>query len=135
MFADRRTVAFHAAFYAGGVEPVLMSNYYVTARSNYFAVKDVDVFKAWTEQLNLSVQEDDECDPQSKTPRRFAIFADNGDENGWPTYNHETDEDVNIVQELTPHLADDEVAILMETGGEGTLRRLKSPPRLFFRSP
>ena len=96
---------------------LLMANYYATARSNYFTVKDVEAFKKWAEELCLTVHEE-RRDENSKEPRRFAIFADNGDSNGWPGYNYETDEEVDIFTALAPHLADGEVAVLMEAGAE-----------------
>jgi len=34
-----------------------MANYYATARSNYFKVKDADAFKAWCLRSSLEVLE------------------------------------------------------------------------------
>ena len=32
-----------------------MANYYATARSNYFAVKDEDAFRQWADLLGLKI--------------------------------------------------------------------------------
>ena len=99
-----------------------MANYYATARSNYFAVKDETTFRQWAECAGLKVLDPDHKDKSADGIRRFAIAPDTGDDAGWPDhrYNEETDEydEVDVPRELAAHLRDGEVAVLMEVGSE-----------------
>jgi hypothetical protein len=90
-----------------------MANYCSTARTNYFRVKDVDAFNAWAKEYedNYRVEVVDKEDT-------FAILFDG--ESGIPT-SREVDgdyDDIDFMDELSKHLADDEVAILHEAGAE-----------------
>ena len=90
-----------------------MANYYSTARTNYFRVKDVDAFNAWAKEYedNYRVEVVDKEDT-------FAILFDS--ESGVPTW-REVDgdyDDIDFMDELSKHLADDEVAILHQAGAE-----------------
>jgi hypothetical protein len=78
------------------------------ARSNYFRVQDAQVFQDWANTLSgIQVVERD---------GRFALLADEG----WPSSRPEwADDELDIIQELTPHIADGDVAILMAVGYEG----------------
>lgn len=102
-----------------------MSNWYGTARSNYFAVKDMDAFLAWAEALSLEVLNDNEM------PTLVAIApATSTDTGDWPSHRFidvedenvedpdETEDEVDIVQELAAHLADGQVAVLISAGAE-----------------
>lgn len=93
-----------------------MANYYANARSNYFAVKDVEAFKAampseigvWTDNQGLA---------------RVAIFAEGADGNGWQSHEYADDlsdegVEIDLPALIAPHLLDGEVAILMEVGNE-----------------
>jgi hypothetical protein len=100
-----------------------MANYYATARSNYFAVKDEQAFREWAGRLGLTVLEPDHRDKSADGIRRFGIAPGASDDNGsWPdsTYDADADEldEFDLTEELAPHLADDEVAVLMEVGNE-----------------
>ena len=99
-----------------------MSNYYATARSNYFAVKDEMTFRQWAEFVGLKVLDPTLAATNADGIPRFAITPDNGDENGWPShrYNEETgdDNEVDVAAELAAYLKDGEVAVLMEVGSE-----------------
>jgi hypothetical protein len=99
-----------------------MANYYATARSNYFAVKDEMTFRQWAESIGLMVFEPTHANVTSDGIRRFAIAPGDGDECGWfcTRYNEETDEhdEVDVPRELAAHLRDGEVAVLMEVGSE-----------------
>jgi hypothetical protein len=90
-----------------------MANYCSSARTNYFRVKDVDAFNAWAKEYedNYRVEVVDKEDT-------FAILFDS--ESGIPT-SREVDgdyDDIDFMDELSKHLADDEVAILHEAGAE-----------------
>ena len=88
-----------------------MANYYSSARTNYFRVKEVDAFNAWVKEFedNNGVEVVDKEDT-------FAILFDG--ESGVPI-SREVDGDyepLDFMDELSNHLADDEVAILHESG-------------------
>ena len=100
-----------------------MANYYATARSNYFAVKDEVVFRQWADQLGLKIMEPSHRDKVADSIRRFAITpGDHTDNGSWPDslYDEESDEvhDVDVQEQLVAHLADDEVAVLIQVGSE-----------------
>jgi len=99
-----------------------MANYYATARSNYFAVKDETAFREWADHLGLTIMEPCHPDKDAGAIRRFGITPGNRDDSGsWPTmvWNETGDyEDINVFKQLAAHLADDEVAIMLEVGNE-----------------
>jgi len=99
-----------------------MANYYATARSNYFAVKDEKAFREWAEHIGLNILEPDNRDKVADGIPRFGITPGDGDDSGWPAMRHnaETDDydDIDVPGQLSEHLADDEVAVLMEVGNE-----------------
>jgi hypothetical protein len=91
-----------------------MANYYATARSNYFRVKDRAAFnEAITTLPDLSVVDDAEG--------RVALLCDQGDGGGWPS-GHFDDNDEYVEADVpaivAEHLAADEVAVFMEAGAE-----------------
>ena len=87
-----------------------MSNYDATTRSNYFRVKDAPAFQAWALSCNLKFWMEDD---------RFAVCVANRDYGaGWPIYDGEADKHINLEQELSEHLVEGEVAILLEVGNE-----------------
>ena len=99
-----------------------MANYYATARSNYFAVRDEKAFRVWTTLLGLTILEPTHHDKVSDGIPRFGIAPGDFDEGGWPTsiYHEDTDvcEDIDVAGQLAVHLADGDVAVLMEVGNE-----------------
>jgi hypothetical protein len=100
-----------------------MANYYAAARSNYFAVKDEAAFREWADRLGLTVLEPDHRDKTADGIRRLGIAPGNGgDSGGWPDSTYDADQDevdeFDLTEELAPHLADDEVAVLMAVGNE-----------------
>jgi len=100
-----------------------MSNYCATARSNYFAVKDEAAFRQWAGGLQLAILKDSSPPKIDDGTPRFGITpGDESDWGGWPTVRHDhqtgEDEDIDIHDELSAHLADEEVAVLMEIGNE-----------------
>jgi len=103
-----------------------MANYYATARSNYFAVKDEKAFRDWAGLLGLTILEPGHRDKTADGIRRFGISSGNCDDSGgWPNvvWNDEAcDYDpIEVHEQLSAHLADNEVAVLLEVGNE-TLR-------------
>lgn len=91
-----------------------MANYYATARTNYFKVKDEAAFRQWAEDLHCEVLTDGEDE------HTFALLC--SDEDGIPSsrYNNRTDEvvEVEFMAELAAHLQEDHVAIVQESGHE-----------------
>ncbi len=90
-----------------------MSNYYGSARSNYFKVKDVAAFKAWVDSLAcVKIWE--------RQDGTFGIYSECKDSGCWPSTKSTGDEDIEIdlEEELAEHLQDGEVAILMQAGAE-----------------
>jgi hypothetical protein len=92
-----------------------MANYYATARSNYFRVKDVAAFKAWCAKryLDFWTSRDEDIG------ERYAISpSEYGDGAGWPHYDTDEDDDFDFAAELAEHLVSKDVAILLEVGSE-----------------
>ncbi len=86
-----------------------MSNYYETARTNYFRVKDEPAFRAWVAKWNL------EC---VKKEEGFAVFPPRYDDGGFNLYDEEQDDTLDIADEIAAHLADGSVAVVMGAGHE-----------------
>jgi hypothetical protein len=97
-----------------------MANYYASARSNYFKVKDAEAFKTWAASLpGLGVIE--KPDDAEENPAWFAIYSDDGDSGSWPYWTtNEDGEDIEIdlPAELSEHLQEGEIAVLIEVGAE-----------------
>lgn len=90
-----------------------MANWYGSARSNYFRVKDTDAFLRWAERRGLGIFKNEQARDL------HAIHAgDTTDSGGWPSYDLENDEELDLVSELAEHLAPGQVAILLEVGAE-----------------
>ena len=92
-----------------------MTNLICCARSNYFKVADANDFTAWVDDLELEAQKNDDG--------AYALFAEEG---SWPSWRfddpddpYDDPQDVDFVAELAAHLAEGEVAVLMQAGAEG----------------
>ncbi len=95
-----------------------MADWYGSARSNYFRVKDAEAFKEWVDSVpDLAARQETE----GKDKGKFMLWSAH-EYGGWPTdrYNEETDEheQYDLGTELSKHLADGQVAVLMEIGAE-----------------
>lgn len=91
-----------------------MADWYGHARTNYFRVKDQEVFTQWAESIgNLEVIDDAEG--------RVGLLSNN-EYGGWPHFKHEggTDEEqeIDLFQEVAAHLQEGSVAVFMEVGAE-----------------
>jgi len=90
-----------------------MANYYENARTNYFKVKDEAKFNEFLCSLSG-------LDSYKDKEGRHAIFFDY--ESGVPSskYNEETKDydDVDFLDELSNHLTDGSIAIVMGAGAE-----------------
>jgi hypothetical protein len=99
-----------------------MANWRGTARSNHFRVKDEFAFRAWAGTLGLDVVEN------SGSPGLFSVFPGKTSEDGdWPSsrlreagddFDRDEEERVYFFAELSEHLADGQVAVLMTAGSE-----------------
>jgi hypothetical protein len=96
-----------------------MANYYGIGRTNYFRVKDEAAFREAVEGLSgMTLRTRSESD-------LFMLMDDNPDGGGWCVLPKGADgeadwdaEYVDIADFLAAHLADGEVAIVMESGHE-----------------
>lgn len=91
-----------------------MANYYGSARSNYFKVKDESAFSAWISKYNIETYKNAETG--------MICMLCNNEDGCWPSdlYDEEAGDyvDVDFVQELSEHLALGYVAVLMYVGHE-----------------
>lgn len=91
-----------------------MANFYGTARSNYFKVKDEAKFKEWV----------DSCPGlgRSGNLEGFMIYSDDPDSGTWPCYRWDEEEkdhvEIDLASELSEHLVEGEIAVLVEAGAE-----------------
>jgi hypothetical protein len=84
-----------------------MANYYASARSNYFKVKDLAEFSKAMIPFDVEISEEDQ-----------GVCLLCSGEGGWSWYDPDIEEDHDPVDLIAPHLQDNEVCILMETGAE-----------------
>ena len=93
-----------------------MADWYGTARSNYFKVRDNEAFKVFMQDLSSMITEYNDAD------NTWWIRADDYGNGGfdWTVYdeNFEPDDSVNAMDELASHLQEGEVAIFLEAGAE-----------------
>lgn len=98
-----------------------MANWHGTARSNYFRVRDETGFLRWVDGLpGVTGSRHGEDGGLGERDERFCLLEEDGE--GWPGCRHDQEtggvRDIDIVDELWPHLADGEVAVLQESGAE-----------------
>jgi hypothetical protein len=91
-----------------------MANYYESTRTNYFKVKDATAFQSFIQKfggIDLVVQE--------KTGH-YALLFDSESSVPCFYYDEEKDDDVEIdfMHELSRHLCDDSIAVIMGAGAE-----------------
>jgi hypothetical protein len=92
-----------------------MANYYGRTRSNYFQVKNKEAFRAFLERFGNAV----ELIEDERDKNRLGFLAEEGLPSSYaPDGSGEEPRDADFVDELAGHLADQEVAIVMETGCE-----------------
>ena len=99
-----------------------MANYIATARSNYFRVKNREAFLEWVETLP-----DVEVVTKTTTvgisaDTYYALLSDDPDNGCFPAWRFPEDGsdeiEIDLAQELSEHLVEDSIAILMEAGAE-----------------
>ena len=91
-----------------------MANYYGFGRTNYFRVKDMDVF------LNdMSEYSDIEAHKHPSDEGLVCILVTDDDGyGGFPSYDYEKDKEIDFFSIVAGHLADDEVAVFQHVGAE-----------------
>jgi hypothetical protein len=94
-----------------------MSSWIGKARSNYFQVKDEAAFLAWTKTREIEVWKKVRKDGPFAGIETFSIAATTED-GSWPSYSLTEDDDIEFVNEISEHLPDNEIVILMEAGAE-----------------
>ena len=95
-----------------------MANYYASARTNYFAVTDLEAFKADLESKTSSVQV---VSKEENGLTLVALLGNDDDGAGFPfEYENEDGDYVELdwAEIFKAHLEDGWVAIIMESGAE-----------------
>ena len=87
-----------------------MANYYASARTNYFRVKDEPTFTEWAENRGVNIIRDAE--------QRFGLLPNDDNNGSFPNHDLDNEEEIDFMAELSEHLADGSVAIMMEAGTE-----------------
>lgn len=91
-----------------------MNSYICTARTNEFRILDRDKFEDWLASVSmqeLSVVSTDD-------PLCVSLTASDGEAPGfWIEYEDDDGNKKDLLEELARHLADGEIAVLMEGGG------------------
>jgi hypothetical protein len=99
----------------------MMADWCGHTRSSYLRVKDLAAFRARMEQLGLGVVGENR-DDTTRADGRVALLSTDVDQGVLPQgyYDEQHDElvDVDLVDEIAQHLADGEVAVLVECGAE-----------------
>lgn len=90
-----------------------MANYYGSARSNYFRVKDLAALKEWCAKYKIQVHED-----EGRAGYVALLPGDYTDDGTFPSYDHDTEEDFRIEEKIQEFLAEGSVAVFMEAGAE-----------------
>jgi hypothetical protein len=86
-----------------------MADWWGHSRSNYFEVKDREQFQVWIDGI-------DELEILAEEDGRVAIYGDSY--GGWPTTLDDEGTEFDLPLELSAHLADGEIAVLLEGGAE-----------------
>ncbi len=90
-----------------------MANYYCQSRTNYFRVKDEAAFREWANKWNLEIIE------SVKTGvTLFGLTPGDSDCGAFSLYDEAADEQLDVCDEIAAHLADDSIAVVLETGAE-----------------
>lgn len=89
-----------------------MADYNCVSRTNYFRVKDLPAFKAWVKQRGLAMFSNEEHAGQ------FALAPGDDYYGAFPSRDSETDEEIDFVRELSAHLEERSVAVILEAGAE-----------------
>lgn len=96
-----------------------MTNYYATGRTNYFAVKDAEAFKAEIDGMKTGLQVVSQKSPEGLTLVGLLSEDESGFVWNWNDPKTEEWEEIDWTELFARHLQDDWVAIIMETGAEG----------------
>ncbi|MHB8742801.1 MAG: hypothetical protein ACYC9L_06700 [Sulfuricaulis sp.] len=89
-----------------------MADWYGSSRSNYFHVKDADVFRKAMANFDVEVWDNKE------DPALFGLGCGECSDGMWPSWDCDTDEEFDFIDKVWPHLADGEVAVFQTIGSE-----------------
>jgi hypothetical protein len=92
-----------------------MADWKGKARSNYFEVKDEAAIHAWAETREVTLVLKTRDIGQRHDVRTFALFS-NTEDGSWPSYVN--DEEIEWINEISDHLPENEIVVLMEVGSE-----------------
>lgn len=95
-----------------------MANYYGQERTNYFKVKDVEKFKAWADQFGLEIIETKEQQEPFETLYGLLPDTSNDDDGCFSIWNEDDGERIEFIDELSKHLTEGEIAIVVGSGAE-----------------
>ena len=91
-----------------------MSDFYASARSNYYKVKNLEKFKKFCQKYELGFIEND----KDKTKVGFTVDADKGQIPNGATNSRGDYVEIDFATKLAKHLVDGEVAVVRESGHE-----------------
>lgn len=89
-----------------------MANYYAVSRTNYFRVKDENAFRDWVAEAGFQIWIGD-----GQNEGMLALGPNEFSDDGCLDLPYD-DEPRDLVDELSQHLTDDTVCVLMESGHE-----------------
>lgn len=110
-----------------------MANYYGHFRSNYFKVKDIEAFKSWCDSVGVDYWEksDDselvaisssDQDDYGAIPSHESLDPDYDSDTPPPGWTEEefaeSQREIDFLQELSKHLVEGEIAVVVENGQE-----------------
>lgn len=93
-----------------------MANYYASCRSNYFRVEDIEAFKALMEEHECKVLF--RPDPEDPGKELVGFYVDDMDSGALPNYDNENEEEIDLIDEISRHLQENEVCVVQEVGAE-----------------
>ena len=105
----------------GTIGDTIMANYYSSCRSNYFRVSQPAKFIEWVHRTPYLMYEE-KTRSAEENDMVVMIYVEDPDGGGWPSWawDEENDEEyeIDITEELSQFICDDDVAILFEVGAE-----------------
>jgi hypothetical protein len=94
-----------------------MASWQGKSRSNYFQVKDEAAFLAWGKTREIEIWKMLRKTGPRKGIETFSMGATTED-GSWPSYDDAAGEDIDFINDVSDHLPDNEIVILMEAGSE-----------------
>jgi hypothetical protein len=89
-----------------------MADYNCVSRTNYFRVRDTAAFAAWVQRRGLAIHTSD------KHPGHFALAPGDDYYGAFPNRDAESEKEIDFLDELSGHLHQQSVAVILEAGAE-----------------